>query len=351
MRRDEESNIDSTYQQEFILENEFLADTLEEAKQLEEKSSSYEKINYKLRPAKSIERKMMIDLYSELRRFEQFRKYIYVGLGSPFFSDFILCHKHLGINEMYSIEKNEKDKDRFEFNTPYRCIEMKFGSSSSILPLLPWDKKAIVWLDYDSKFNSWMLDDVRYLVNSLKSGSIFSFSFNCNIGYEKNNKHKLKTLKEMLGGKVPLQTKPSSMSKDKLPNLLQKIVNNEITSVLANKNAVNYGTEKELFYKQLFNFTYKDGVLMQTIGGIIYSKEEEEKFEQCNFSSYEFVNSEENVYHIHAPSLTLKEIKYLDSHLPDLVVNSMQKNGIPQSDILSYAKHYRFFPNFAEIES
>ncbi len=63
-------------------------------------SSSFEKINYNLRPNKCIERKMMCETLSRLSHLEHLHNYRYIGLGSPYFSDFSLFHKNLGITEL-----------------------------------------------------------------------------------------------------------------------------------------------------------------------------------------------------------------------------------------------------------
>ncbi|WP_433620654.1 O-methyltransferase [Paenibacillus cellulositrophicus] len=340
--------------QEFLEEtepNEHLdSDTAEELEAREERVPSYRKINYKLRPAKTIERKMMAELYLSLSAFESLRNYRYVGLGSPFFSDFILCHKNLGINEMYSIEKNKRDEKRFNFNLPYKCIQMMYGTTSEILPNLPWDKRAIVWLDYDGKFTLTMLEDIRYLVGSLISGSIFSISFNCNYGERfDRSKEKFQKLKDEFGSKIPPNIKTRNMTSNELPKVFQTIINNEIVSLLKRKN-FGVSEEDHLHYEQLFNFTYADGVLMQTIGGIVYSEREKDKFKDSRFSEYSFVRNGVDPFHIHAPNLTIRELRYLDTQLPSIDIKEIEKYGIPEQDVELYSKYYRYFPTFAEID-
>ena len=109
----------------------------------------YERIDYNLRPAKSIERKMLCEAFRRLLSFSDLTEYRYVGFGSTFFSDFSLIHKSLGLTDLISIEKEEKDKRRFRFNRPYKCIKLCFGNANDVLPNLSWAKKIILWLDYD----------------------------------------------------------------------------------------------------------------------------------------------------------------------------------------------------------
>src|SRR4051812_32120603 len=113
-------------------------------------SRSYERINYALRPAKSVERKMMVEAFRRLSEFRLVDTYRYIGFGSTYFADFQLIHKSLNIQAMKSIERDVENRARFEFNKPFRCIEMEFGESNLVLPTLPWaDIPTIAWLDYD----------------------------------------------------------------------------------------------------------------------------------------------------------------------------------------------------------
>src|SRR5437879_5407175 len=105
---------------------------------------SYEKINYGLRPAKSVERKMLRDAFKKLSEFGTLESYRYVGFGSTYFSDFFLFHKSLGITNMTSIEKDVANRDRFLFNIPYNCIGIEFGESGNVLPSLPWNTRTIL---------------------------------------------------------------------------------------------------------------------------------------------------------------------------------------------------------------
>src|SRR6266581_5372051 len=110
---------------------------------------SYRIVNFSLRPAKSVERKMLAEAFRLLSRFGSINAYRYIGLGSNFFSDFILFHKSLGITNMTSIEQDRPFAKRFAFNRPFLCVDIKIGESGEILPTLNWSMRTILWLDYD----------------------------------------------------------------------------------------------------------------------------------------------------------------------------------------------------------
>lgn len=79
---------------------------------------SYRIINYALRPAKAIERRMLCAALAGLHRFQRIEDYRYIGFGSIYFSDFQLLHRELGISDMLSIEKDVAAEACFRFNLP-----------------------------------------------------------------------------------------------------------------------------------------------------------------------------------------------------------------------------------------
>ena len=65
-------------------------------------AASYRKIDYRVRPAKAVERKMFVEILRKLSEFGRLEGYRYVGLGSLYFSDFKLFHRVLGFDSMIS---------------------------------------------------------------------------------------------------------------------------------------------------------------------------------------------------------------------------------------------------------
>ena len=133
---------------------------------------SYEIVNYSLRPAKNIERKMFCEAFRRLVELGKLESYRYIGFGSTFFADFSLFHKSLGIGNSISMEKDTINEKRFQFNKPYNCITLMFGKSNDLLPTLSWDVKTIIWLDYDNELNESVLTDVAFVSTHAAPGSI-----------------------------------------------------------------------------------------------------------------------------------------------------------------------------------
>ena len=330
---------------------------------------SYQKINYSLRPAKSAERKMLCEGMRRLSCFNTIEKYRYIGFGSTYFSDFSLIHRSLGINNLISIERNDQDRSRFEFNKPYKCIELRFGLSNEILPMLEWDTPTILWLDYDGKLNSNMLQDVGLFCAKAVAGSMIIISVNAHPdddanGHPKNgrtlNEYRLKLLKEMVGNeRIPPSTQGKDLTFKGKAGVLRKIICNEIMDTLSKRNG-GYSEEQQISYHQVFNFTYQDGAKMLTVGGVLYAANQAPIFEQCGFDNLNFYRSSADEFNIGIPKLTFREIRFLDKKLPPrnqdgaqtaLSVEDLGELAvIPKEDIQEYMKIYRYFPNFAEAD-
>jgi hypothetical protein len=67
---------------------------------------SFDAVNYSLRPSKSIQRQLV---FAGVRALQDSLDpaQVYVGFGSIWFTDFVMAHKMLRIDDMVSIEGDE----------------------------------------------------------------------------------------------------------------------------------------------------------------------------------------------------------------------------------------------------
>ena len=329
-------------------------------------SSSFEKINYNLRPNKCIERKMMCEALYRLSFIEHLDKYRYIGFGSPYFADFILFHKNLGITDLISIEKEISKKDRFQFNIPYSGINMKYGESSTILPNLELEqKKNILWLDYDDKISDTMFLDIDTFFFNTMAGSFFILSVNVEEDFmtlnsdDKEDRMSIKEfrLNELINrvgkSRIPIESMSLNMNTKNLISVSYEMINRQIVTTLINRNGKS---KSKIIYKQLFNFIYKDNATILTIGGIIFDNSQKTQVAKMAFDNLSFIQTGMESYKIQSPNLTFREIKALDTALPDSVEfergkftnKKLQIIPLIPTDIKNYAKVYRYYPNFTE---
>ena len=334
-----------------------------------EKTPSFQKINYSLRTAKNIERKMIIEALHRLSFFDPVKNYTYIGFGSTFFTDFSLFHKQMGIDKLYSIELEKDLKSRFEFNKPFHCINIIYKHSNEALkdPMLKWNDRKIIWLDYDYKITADVIIDIDQVVEKCSSGDAFLITLNASsnkIFSEPNAKDKsrlrafekfkkqfiLKVEEDDLidySDLVDGTIQPSDLADWGLANVCTKIINTRIFEKLRDRNEENEDEPlyKKLNYKKIFDFHYQDGAPMMTVGFIFYNDDEQVLYEQCKFNDFDFCSN--LPYLIKAPNLTMKEIQYIDSFLPSNLEN-MSEIGIPDDEIEGYQEVYRYFPAFLE---
>jgi len=317
-------------------------------------TASYERIHYGLRPAKNVQRKMLLESIRRLSEFAIVDSYRYIGFGSTYFSDFILFHKSLGIRNMVSIERDISNRPRFEFNRPYNCIRMLFGESNEVLPTLAWNAKTILWLDYDGSLESSVLTDVKYFCASAVPGSVIIVTVNAEPLELDERKPRLEELKKSLGkDRIPPDVTEEDLSEWGTASVFRRILASEVLGTLSERNG-GLTDENKIEYKQLFYFCYRDGDRMLTTGGLLYDKGQGQVIARCGFDQLDYLRFSQNAKSkpciLEVPKLTYKEIRHLDRQLPRIKGRKVTARRVPSADIKKYESIYRYFPTFAETE-
>ena len=321
---------------------------------------SYERINYLLRPNKSVERKMVCEMLSGISMLKSLETYQYIGFGSTYFADFSLFHRQLGLSKMISMEKEDSAKDRCEFNKPFGCIELRMGDSTSILPNLEIDTvDSIVWLDYDGCISDAVFSDINTVVGMMKPDSFFMLTINADYAYLKylleDGEDLMQSVVKLVGEeRFPNQFLRMSINRKIYQSILYQCIVQEISSAIQKRNGMEIN--KVLFHQAVF-FEYGDGARMLTLGGFLFREDEElDHLDKMGIRKLPFYRHEESAYSIQCPVLSIKEIQALNAHLPcrgigphgEFVDDDLNKFPIENGDIKQYASLYRYFPNFAE---
>lgn len=316
-------------------------------------AGSGDKIDYNFRPAKQIERKMLCEAFRRLSFFQSVETYRYIGFGSFYFADFKLIHKSLGITDMLSFELESWKRKRFEFNNPFRCVRLRFGHSNDLLKNNWKKRRTILWLDYDNPLDRFCLRDVSFFCNNAVSGSVLLVTVDVQTESDPVKLDlKLSDFKDAVNDdderqRVPFDITAKDLVGWGIAKVSHRIIMNEINKVMAERNAL---AEETFVFKQLFNFRYSDTARMLTVGGILYAKSEYDKFKACNFArGLKFIRTGPDPYTIDLPRLTFLEIRHLDSQLP-VSTSRLKSKGIRPDELRKYAKVYRWFPSFAEVE-
>lgn len=320
-------------------------------------------INYSLRPAKNIERKMMAEAFGRLAAICPLAQFRYVGFGSEFFNDFALFHQLLGIHDMTSIERDEARRTRCAFNRPYKCVKLVHGDSRVVLPTLPWTKRAIVWLDYTDALNKAILEDAALLVSQVRSGSVLVWTVNAhpagdeqgerlapNGGAGKLPDRRLSQLKERVGdNRVRAELKGSELATWGLAAESYSILREEIERALSGRNGAAKPND-QLAFRQFLHFRYRDGQRMLTLGGIVVSEADSRKLGKNPFKGLRFIRDGAEPATIAPPTLTGREVRHLNRLLPKHGGKLRGPAWLTSGEYERYREIYRYYPIFAESE-
>jgi hypothetical protein len=311
---------------------------------------SFDSINYSLRPSKSVQRALV---FKEIKRvFEQcdMANAVYVGLGSIWFTDFVMAHKILGIDDMVSIEKNEVGFRRASYNKVYRTIDVRHGESSEILPQLleepgfstrPW----VLWLDYDGALDEDKVAEMQWAVSHLPTNSIVLFTFSATqAAYGQRIAQRPSRLKTLLGEVVPDDLTREQCEKGMIHTTLADLTLNFIKSEVAD-------SARPGGFIDAFKMTYLDTVEMVTVGGILPTKGAAPVIRTITDGD-QWIGRVADM--IAAPQMTLREVSALQAELPcgaEITRARVQEIGfdLEEEQIRSFQRYYKYLPSFAEI--
>lgn len=319
---------------------------------LENLAQPHDRINFNLRPNKRIERRLIAEALMCIYRYDTPRRFGYIGMGSYYFSDFVLFHKIFGIENMVSIEYDIENRKRFEFNKPFDCIDMVFGTTHDVLDSLKIfsERPVICWLDYYDRLTQAILGDIQTALTRAQVGSAIIVTLKAGAF------NKLADVEKFMLGLPPELRSPQNRallsSSDGMRNFMHAAISARIEVVLS---ALNEESKNPLEAKQIFNMSYRDGVAMVTFGWLLLDKKRRGSLEvEPNaFDAPGFSIAESDHLDIATPNLTFREIAHLKSLLPNGPgLSDFKKNALPitEGEAKKFAKFYRYHPNFADTE-
>lgn len=310
---------------------------------------SGEKINYTLRPAKGVERKILCDILSKCETTVPIHNYRYIGFGSFYYSDFILFHNQLNIEKMISIESST-DIDRYTFNKPYKCVDLIQGDSATVLgSQIEFSKETrdIIWLDYDGTFSKEMIADFITIASKISPDSFLFSSFNSSIisPHIEMEKQYIE-LKEQFGDFLP-EVDPKNISEAQIPGIVYEIIDGAIQKAVNERNIVE---DTKIIAKSFFYVKYRDGAPMLTIGYYFSDADGWAHFQSSKAKDSPWFSTEKNPQKITIPCFTKAEIIAINRYLPGSTPSEILSHipHLKETDIANYIKIYKYYPNFLD---
>jgi len=310
--------------------------------------SSFDSINYSLRPSKSIQRQLVFDGVRMLQVHLDLEALVYIGFGSIWFSDFVMAHKILAVNSMVSIESSEIGYRRAVYNAPYKIVRVEPGFSYDVLPKFftdatlahPW----MIWLDFDYELNESARDDIRSVIEKAPANSILLVTFNGLDFKYGSAKDRPERLRALLGAVVPDDLSKDACKDSQMQETIADLALGYMKSIAAD-------IARPGGFVPAFRLVYKDGASMVTVGGILPAK-------GAARVATDVVNAQNWPCRpekpIQAPHLTIREAACLQSKLPsvDRLTRAMvQELGFDLQDeqLEAFETYYRQYPAYAQI--
>lgn len=311
--------------------------------------SSTNVVNFSLRHNKSIERALVFEGMRRVLPHLGTAPRVYVGLGSVWFSDFHLAHRSLGIDRMVSIEIDPIIYKRACFNRPYRTVEVEFGPSETVMPMLldrpdlaghAW----IVWLDYDQALTEERVSELRRNIEKLPDNSCLVTTFSATPGRYGKPADRVKYLQGLLGPVVDDSITVPQCDGDGLMSVLARTTLDFMRSA-----AIQAGRPGR--FTPAFSLAYKDGTPMVTVGGFLPAKALENEVDSAveDDTWTGFVAEP-----IMTPPLTSKEVQTLQACLPSdtpLTRNQVQALGfdLDETSLRSFSAYYSRYASFSQV--
>ncbi|MCX6071047.1 MAG: hypothetical protein NTU91_09345 [Chloroflexi bacterium] len=307
-------------------------------------AASYLKVSYDLRPAKQVERRMMIDVLQRMAAGGfPIRDYQYTGMGSIYFVDFILFHRLLGLRRLLSAEHDTNISRRIRFNRPFACVEVAMEPIGDAVAKLDRDLRHLVWLDYDYRLNKDLAGDISLASSTLPAESILLVTVDAEAPSGESPSVAMEYYRARVGEYFDLSWTPEAFAPSHLSHTLAKILGNIILSGIAGR--------RSLRFSPLFGFEYADTNRMVTIGGLFANDATDTRLGGCDFKDLHFIRRslDEAPFEIKIPRLTRKERLYLDHHMPCSDDWEPTEFELAKESVQEYARVYRYYPTFAEL--
>lgn len=310
------------------------------------------RFSYLLRPAKQVERKLIVQAMHRLRDTGyQVGDYRYLGFGSIYYADFLLFHRYLYIDDMVCAESGPFQKS-MRFNLPFDFIKLDLRPVVDLIPELDRERQHLVWLDYDYGLTEPVLHDLGSLVTTLPRGSIVIATVKA---------APPEAIVEGEGEACRLERRTAvrdRFSRD-LGNLAPSIELSDLTKpklahILATALSQHLGSETGrrgdgLQFRQLFSYRYSDGAQMLTVGGILEAPDEYttrlESFTEWKFAQ---VDPSGEPIEIGVPWLTSREKNWLDQRLSASLVADDLEFDLEDSALDAFRSYYREYPSYFE---
>lgn len=317
-------------------------------------TDSFKQFDYSLRPSKQVERKIMIEVLLRLAKARfNISEYAYLGFGSPYYVDFILFHKYLFIDKMTCVEWGDVEK-RMRFNKPFKFIKLQLGALSKYIPAISSRERIFAWLDYDRALDLEMLKDLQGMSKQLARKSLLVVTTDARpklpmdefpqlegLSLEERETLTYEIYAEWFNPYITTKISRDTVSSLHVAPLFYEVICERIRQTLVRR-------DEGLQFIQLFNYFYRDGAPMLTVGGMIGSSEDEQSLRDAGICNHRWVRTGMEHLVISVPPLTIREKHWLDQRLDEKLTPSKLCFELEEDLLQNYLRFYKEYPTYME---
>ena len=145
-------------------------------------------VPFHLRPHKSVDRRLFVDLLARYERWRSITNYAYVSMGAYALEDHKMIHRRFGISRLVAFDRDENTVARQKFNRPVGsccCLKLESGEMIDKLDDILAERVAekyegvVFWLDYtEPAALGAQIREFRELLSRLDIGDVVRVTIN-----------------------------------------------------------------------------------------------------------------------------------------------------------------------------
>lgn len=342
-------------------------------------------VSYSIRPSKTVERLLFVELLSRVDRAlpRPMHQYCYIGLGGPFLDDFRLMYAEFAMRQMISIERDPQVHRRQQFNKPFghiQCLNVESGEFIDDLETSADCGQRLLWLDYTEAGAGALrrqIQEIETLLPKLAAYDIVKVTLNANpstlgnsvkvrdalhgttylqkLQGEELQEHRLSELRAGLEDKLPGEIDGQTIDSEHLthsrfPRLVLAVIEQ------AAYRAMRGTTRMKL--QPLASYAYADTHQMITFTGIMLPGDDvREFFRASDLKAWKLAQTDWSTppIPIRVPFMSMKERNRVDSllhrgrgktlqrHLRILLQETEEESAAALDDYKKFNRQYSHF--------
>ena len=330
---------------------------------------------YHLRPHKTVDRRLFLDLLSRYERWKPLVRYAYISMGAYPLEDHRLVHRLFGIKRLIAFDNDEETVKRQNFNRPCdtcRCFKRKSGELIDELDRIVREAEAddaeglLIWLDYTSPATlGEQIREFQTLLDKVGPGDVVRVTVNAHLSAlgdaredgvqldaQTVREKRFARLRERIGEYLPSAASASDMAEHRLPALIAQAFGRAAAAALP--------VTGPTMFAPLSVIRYADGQQMVSMTGSVVERQlHAEMRAKMELESWPFASHEwGNVHALSVPDRTMRERMFLERAVlrrsPEDLAGELGFGFGKHVNVIeflkNYKEYYRFYPSMLTMD-